>query len=149
MSRSKAPLLSRYQTMGNLASPIRSKLFNRHGNEHYRVSVCAMQGYRASMEDAHLVNLSFDNHPEYSLFGIFDGHNGRKAAHYLAQHLISRLNALPTLDSDEPIQNVILSMDEEFCNSSDGANGSTVVFAIVKPLTFSKCMFCFEFGSRP
>ena len=139
MSNFKKALLSRGQTMGNLASPIRSKLFNRYGNEHYRVSVCAMQGYRANMEDAHSVCLSFDDHPEYSLFGIFDGHNGRKASHHLSSHLVGRLNQLPSLDDDEDIQNIILSMDEEFCRSADGSNGSTVVFAIVKPMASSKC----------
>ncbi len=139
MSNSKKALLSRFQTMGNLASPIRSKLFNRYGNEHYKVSVCAMQGYRASMEDAHSVCLSFDDHPGYSLFGIFDGHNGRRASHHLEQHLVSRLNQLPSLDDDEDIQNVVLSMDEEFCKSPDGANGSTVVFAIVRPIPPSNC----------
>eukprot|EP01084_Bolivina_argentea_P218970 371471_1 len=119
--------------MGNLAAPIRSKLFNRYGNEHYQVCVCSMQGYRASMEDSHVVELSFKHHPEYSLFGIFDGHNGRKAAHHLSQNLIDKLDALPTLTDNKQIQSTILSMDEAFCCSSDGSNGCTIVFALVRP----------------
>ena len=62
--------------MGNLPAPIRSKLFERYGSEYYQTSVCAMQGFRTSMEDQHLIKLSLTNHPQYSLFAIFDGHNG-------------------------------------------------------------------------
>lgn len=118
--------------MGNLPSPIRSKLFNRYGNEYYQVCVCAMQGYRANMEDCHLVELLFKNHSNYSLFAIFDGHNGRKAAQYLTKHLVNNLDKLSSLDNNIDIQNVILTMDKEFCKSIDGENGSTIVFALVK-----------------
>ena len=96
-----------------------------------------MQGFRATQEDSHLVELSFKNHSEYSLFAIFDGHNGRKASHYLSNHLISKLEQLPTLADNESIKNIILSMDEQFCASADGQNGSTIVFCIVKPIYFS------------
>eukprot|EP01084_Bolivina_argentea_P307552 531609_1 len=120
--------------MGNLPAPIRSKLFNRYGNKHYQTCVCSMQGYRANMEDSHLVHLSFKSHPLYSLFAIFDGHNGRKAAQYLSKHLINKLDSLPTLTDNKQIQQIILSMDEEFCKSQHGQSGSTIVFAIVKPI---------------
>eukprot|EP01083_Nonionella_stella_P211268 764042_1 len=118
--------------MGNLPAPIRSKEFNRYGNEHYQACVCSMQGHRANMEDSNLVHLSFKSHPLYSLFAIFDGHNGGKAAEYLSKHLVSKLDALSTLTDNKQIQQVILSMDEEFCKSQHGQSGSTIVFAIVK-----------------
>eukprot|EP01083_Nonionella_stella_P211269 764043_1 len=113
--------------MGNLPAPIRSKLFNRYGNKHYQTCVCSMQGYRANMEDSHLVHLSFKSHPLYSLFAIFDGHNGRKAAQYLSKHLINKLDSLPTFNGNKQIQQIILSMDEEFCQSQHGQSGSTAV----------------------
>lgn len=62
--------------MGNLPSPICSKVFERYGNEYYRVAVCSMQGYRHTMEDEHIVQMRLKKHPDYSLFGVFDGHNG-------------------------------------------------------------------------
>ncbi len=73
--------------------------------------------FEAYMEDSHLVHLSFKSHPLYSLFAIFDGHNGRKAALNLSKHLINKLDSLPTLNDNKQIQQIILSMDEEFCQS--------------------------------
>jgi len=124
------------ESMGNLPSPIRSKLFNRYGSNYYQVCVCAMQGYRVNMEDSHLVQLSFQNHPQYAIFAIFDGHNGRKAAQYLSKHLVAKLDELPSLSDNAQIQNIILEMDEQFCASPDGENGSTIVFALTKPIYY-------------
>ena len=63
--------------MGSLlTAPVCSKLLERYENENYQASVCSMQGYRETMEDAIVVNVSLSNHPEYGLFGIFDGHCG-------------------------------------------------------------------------
>ena len=42
------------------------------GWAHYGAS--AMQGWRNSMEDAHLAALSVDGPRRLSLFGVFDGH---------------------------------------------------------------------------
>eukprot|EP01083_Nonionella_stella_P272117 922538_1 len=43
------------------------------------------------------------------------------------------LGSLPTLPDNKQIQFTILSMDESFCCSSDGSNGCTIVFALVRP----------------
>ena len=58
--------------MGQSTAPVCSKLLERHENEYYQVSGCSMQGYRQSMQDSSVLS----NHPEYGLFGIFDGHKG-------------------------------------------------------------------------
>lgn len=42
---------------------------------HY--GVCSMQGWRANMEDSHIVELDIDE--ELSLFCVFDGHGGTKS----------------------------------------------------------------------
>ena len=73
--------------MGNLPSPICSKVFERYGNDYYRVSVCSMQGYRHTMEDEHIVQMTLKKHPEYSLFGVFDGHNGY-SFHLIYFHIV-------------------------------------------------------------
>ncbi len=64
--------------MGNLVAPIKSKLFERRGNEHFEVSAAAMQGYRKDMEDRHVLKLTLSNHKNMALFGVFDGHNGKE-----------------------------------------------------------------------
>lgn len=40
-----------------------------------------MQGWRRSMEDSHIANVSLPN--GCSLFGVFDGHGGQEVALYV------------------------------------------------------------------
>ncbi len=61
---------------GPLAAPLRSKLFERRGNEHFQVSCASMQGSRAAMEDSHILQVNMDTNPEVAIFGVFDGHAG-------------------------------------------------------------------------
>lgn len=55
--------------------------------------VSAMQGWRRNMEDSHIGLLEFDGDPNAALFGIFDGHNGKEVAQYVAEHLPATLRA--------------------------------------------------------
>ncbi|ETO31335.1 hypothetical protein RFI_05784, partial [Reticulomyxa filosa] len=135
--------------MGNLPSPVRSKFFERAGNEYLKVSVCSSQGFRAHMEDSHIVSMSLSNHPNYHLFGIFDGHNGffiflifpkkkkeffrcKQAANYLSKHIATKINELENLTNSEYIQKCIMEMDKEFCKGEYSDHGSTLVFALIK-----------------
>ena len=43
-------------------------------NSQIRYGVCAMQGWRKSMEDSHITKLDLGD--GVSLFGVFDGHGG-------------------------------------------------------------------------
>lgn len=38
------------------------------------------------MEDAHIVDLAFNNENNRALFGVFDGHGGREVAAYCGIH---------------------------------------------------------------
>lgn len=49
-----------------------------------------MQGWRKSMEDAHLACLDVVE-GEISVFGVFDGHGGCEVAHYTENHFIDEL----------------------------------------------------------
>ena len=44
-----------------------------------------MQGWRKSMEDAHIANTSLED--GCSLFGVFDGHGGHGCAEFLRDNL--------------------------------------------------------------
>ena len=49
-----------------------------------------MQGWRKSMEDAHVTSL--DVIPgEISIFGVFDGHGGSEVAKFVEIHLVDEL----------------------------------------------------------
>ncbi|EFN51820.1 hypothetical protein CHLNCDRAFT_9625, partial [Chlorella variabilis] len=47
----------------------------------------AMQGWRVSMEDAHIAELDLDPATKTSLFSVFDGHGGRAVSQFCAMHL--------------------------------------------------------------
>jgi len=47
-------------------------VLERHGSEHFQVGVSEMNGWRPSMEDAHVIHLQNDG----GYFGILDGHGG-------------------------------------------------------------------------
>jgi serine/threonine protein phosphatase PrpC len=49
-----------------------------------------MQGWRKSMEDAHVTHLDVIE-GEVSVFGVFDGHGGCEVAHYVEHHLVDEL----------------------------------------------------------
>ncbi|CAF1158238.1 unnamed protein product, partial [Didymodactylos carnosus] len=63
-----------------------------------------MQGMRREMEDAHSVLLKFDNAhwSKWSYFSIFDGHNGKQAAKFVAKnlhvHIMEQLNSMVKVD---------------------------------------------------
>ena len=48
-----------------------------------------MQGWRKSMEDAHIAALDIDN--DISLFGVFDGHGGCEVARFVEHHFVEEL----------------------------------------------------------
>jgi len=59
----------------------------------------SMQGWRDTMEDAHVVSLSKNNSPRgqpwgrSALFGVFDGHGGAQVAKFCARHLPTEMAA--------------------------------------------------------
>eukprot|EP01056_Protomagalhaensia_sp_Gyna25_P000943 Protomagalhaensia_sp_Gyna_25__942@NODE_1453_length_1822_cov_60_738082_g1176_i0_p1_GENE_NODE_1453_length_1822_cov_60_738082_g1176_i0NODE_1453_length_1822_cov_60_738082_g1176_i0_p1_ORF_typecomplete_len530_score99_80PP2C/PF00481_21/3_3e09PP2C/PF00481_21/2_5e51PP2C_2/PF13672_6/0_044PP2C_2/PF13672_6/3_5e11SpoIIE/PF07228_12/4_8e08SapB_1/PF05184_15/1_6e03SapB_1/PF05184_15/0_19_NODE_1453_length_1822_cov_60_738082_g1176_i01051694 len=61
------------------------------GNECTRYGVSAMQGWRQSMEDAHIAIPSVDTvraklNNDISLYGVFDGHGGPTVSEWIARH---------------------------------------------------------------
>jgi protein phosphatase 1G len=51
-----------------------------------KYGVCSMQGWRRTMEDAHLISLNQGLNNKTHIFGIFDGHGGREVANYVKNH---------------------------------------------------------------
>ncbi|MES1918249.1 protein phosphatase 2c [Bonamia ostreae] len=120
--------------MGTLNSCLKSKSLYRDGNENFSVGTATMQGFRLNQEDAHKYTFSLKNHPSYALFGVFDGHGGEKASHFLEANILDTLNNLEKLD-DENIQNALMLLDKKFVseeNSNIREQGSTCVFCLVK-----------------
>jgi len=48
-----------------------------------------MQGWRNTMEDAHITRADLTN--DISVFGVFDGHGGKEAAIFVEKHFLEEL----------------------------------------------------------
>lgn len=54
----------------------------------------AMQGWRRTMEDAHLAQLEVANDPNVAIFGVFDGHGGAEVAKFCQKYMSSEIQQL-------------------------------------------------------
>jgi protein phosphatase 1G len=63
--------------MGIYLSTPKTDKFSEDGENHkLRYGLSSMQGWRASMEDAHAAILDLDDNT--SFLGVYDGHGGKK-----------------------------------------------------------------------
>ncbi|KAK9724765.1 hypothetical protein RND81_05G096600 [Saponaria officinalis] len=95
----------------------------------------SFRGKRASMEDFYDVKMSNLNGKFVSLFGIFDGHGGSRAAAYLKQHLFENLMKHPQflVDTRLALCETYKQTDMDFLDAEkdtsrdDGSTASTAV----------------------
>ncbi|THU72066.1 hypothetical protein C4D60_Mb04t08170 [Musa balbisiana] len=95
----------------------------------------SFRGKRASMEDYYDLKSAKIDGQSISLFGIFDGHGGSRAAEYLRNHLFDNLTRHPKFMTDTKlaISETYKKTDSDFldaeCNTSrdDGSTASTAV----------------------
>lgn len=112
-----------------LPKPVLTQLQERHGNHIFRCGSSCVNGYRESMEDAHLVYL----HENWGFFGVFDGHVNDACSTYLqsAWHAALDVEKLRMPISDERMKELALRIDQEWMDSGrDG--GSTGTFFIAR-----------------
>lgn len=80
--------------MGNLLDePEKDKTIESGQIDQLRYTAMGMQGWRKSMEDAHITNTK-DLGNGRSLFAVFDGHGGKEAAKYASVHYVEELMKL-------------------------------------------------------
>ena len=72
-----------------LSSPIREKNLVTGENHLVWYAAAEMQGWRNTMEDAKLINLSLTN--DSMIFGVFDGHGGKEVAIFVERHFCEEL----------------------------------------------------------
>ncbi|KDO55349.1 hypothetical protein CISIN_1g034361mg [Citrus sinensis] len=72
--------------MGVYLSTPKTEKFSEDGqNENVRYGLSSMQGWRATMEDAHAAYPDLDS--STSFFGVYDGHGGKAVAKFCAKYL--------------------------------------------------------------
>ncbi len=59
-----------------LAEPNKKKATTEGSGALMEFAAAEMQGWRRTMEDAHVTELSFAGDPNAALFAVFDGHGG-------------------------------------------------------------------------
>lgn len=72
-----------------LSAPITTKETSEGRNSRLRYGATHMQGWRNTMEDAHLTSLQIDSNT--ACFGVFDGHGGKEVALFVSRHFAEEL----------------------------------------------------------
>lgn len=96
-----------------LSSPVTEKQTEEDETERFAVAAVAMQGWRTSMEDAHILDCQLDH--DCSLFAIFDGHGGPEVAKFCQKHFAKQLvQSVHWAHSryEEALRHTFLKMDE-------------------------------------
>jgi len=75
-----------------------------------------MQGWRVSMEDAHITRFNICKDIEdVHLFGVFDGHGGKEVAKFVEKHFVDELLASESFrkaDYEQALKTTFLKMDQ-------------------------------------
>lgn len=114
-----------------LPKPVLTHIQERDGNEIFRCGSSCVNGYRDSMEDAHLVYLE----KTWGFFGVFDGHINDQCSMYLEgawrQALDREKNNNNIPMTDPYMKKMALKIDEEWL-ASDRDGGSTGTFFLAQ-----------------
>ncbi|EAR84990.1 protein phosphatase 2C containing protein (macronuclear) [Tetrahymena thermophila SB210] len=106
-----------------LTKPIIQKETHQDSRGRFEYASVCMQGWRVSMEDAHIQSLDFDG-DDKAIFGVFDGHGGKEMAQFVSQHFIKELlrcQAYKEGKYKEALEQTFLRMDE-LAETEDGKN---------------------------
>ena len=74
----------------------------RQDGEHLHLAYggAAMQGWRRTMEDAHLAEVGLGSSNESAVFGVFDGHGGAEVALFCQRYMAAELAKLESFGGD-------------------------------------------------
>ncbi|CAJ1358317.1 unnamed protein product [Effrenium voratum] len=93
------------------------------------MGVAEMNGWRPSMEDAHVAFMQ----DSWGFFGVFDGHGGQQCSSFVARRLTEELKAMKAVPPDDAsVKSLMLRIDAEFLEAKQ-PSGSTGTFAFVVP----------------
>lgn len=91
-----------------LSSPIVDKeTFEGEGTT-LKYGGSAMQGWRRTMEDAHIAEPALPNDPNTALFGVFDGHGGSEVAKFCQKYLSNEMQKLKEFDDSSSVEEALV-----------------------------------------
>jgi len=109
-----------------LPKPVLSCILERKSLHGFNVGVAEINGWRQSMEDAHIMFTRQDS----AFFGIFDGHGGAAASEYVSKEFEARLAKDGCPETDEAMKKLCLDIDQDFLDT-ERDSGSTAAMCIV------------------
>ncbi|KAG5489930.1 hypothetical protein JKF63_00047 [Porcisia hertigi] len=117
-----------------LAKPETQKFSTVFETSHLRVGCCSMQGWRKSMEDAHVAQLNLNGKKDQAFFGVFDGHQSDEASRYCRAHMLDELLKNIALYKDDVAKAFEVSfqeVDNQICKKfvSSGTTANCVYLA--------------------
>ena len=89
-----------------LPTAVMATNIERHGTDRFTIAVAEVNGWRNSMEDAH-VCVTKDN---WGYFGILDGHGGTECSKWCAARLVKYLNSDGCPKTDAEAKALILKV---------------------------------------
>ncbi|KAG6409682.1 hypothetical protein SASPL_127724 [Salvia splendens] len=106
-------IISQLQMGIYLSTPKTEKFSEDGNNNRLRFGLSSMQGWRATMEDAHAALTDLDD--STSFFGVYDGHGGKVVAKFCAKYLhqqVLKQEAYSSCDIGTSVQKSFFRMDE-------------------------------------
>jgi len=114
------------------------------------VSVCSEKNkrFRRTMEDAHVCIDNFGGILGSSYFAIYDGHGGREAVEYVAQHLHENIEKELKKHSlvNEAVKQAYMDTDEEIRLHKINYSGTTSVSCLILPENDGKTLYVANCG---
>ena len=111
-----------------LPKPVLTTVVERHVTKDFRIYVAEMNGFRKSMEDAHII---YTDDMGAGYFGILDGHGGEACSEWCAQRLHDKLASGGVPTDDAIAKKLVLAVDAEFLDTQQ-SSGSTAAMCIVR-----------------
>ncbi|CAD7926954.1 unnamed protein product [Amoebophrya sp. A25] len=109
--------------MGNLLDkPCKEKEMETGIGMGMPYAIGAMQGWRRSMEDAHLASFVAKHGPEpVALFGVYDGHGGKEVSIRVAKEFVGVFNKQKeSADAGEALRETYVALDKDMLKAAGG-----------------------------
>ncbi|KAL3229274.1 Uncharacterized protein RNJ44_02361 [Nakaseomyces bracarensis] len=124
-----------------LSNPVIDKEIEFGNDDLTAFAVCAMQGWRMSMEDTHVTRLNLNDKDSdadhIALYCVFDGHGGASVANFCGErieNIVREQKTFQTGDLAQTITDAYLAADEELLGQSsmsDDRSGCTATSILI------------------
>lgn len=124
-----------------LSNPVIEKEIESGNDELTAFALCAMQGWRMSMEDTHIARLNLNDkaseEDHVAFYSVFDGHGGSSVANFCGERLENLVRDQKSFQAGELAQvitDAYLAADEELLGQSsmsDDRSGCTATSVLI------------------